>query len=400
MKALEVLDVSKSYSVDAVRRYRTFSDITRSRKSPKHVALDGISFSVDEGESVGIIGRNGSGKSTLLRVIAGVTSPTKGIVRLHQPVTGFLTIASSTMGDMSGRENAYTAAMLAGLERRQARERLDEIADFAELGNAFDDPLRTYSDGMKLRLSFAVSVAIDPQILMVDEVLAVGDSKFAQKCLQRLVKLQEKGVTTVVVSHSMQQVTSLCERALWIDGGKLLMDDRSGNVCAQYTETIERLEGASTGSQGELLDVGNSLVEISHVNLTREDGSPASVISGDDPLAVDIFYSSAEEADLDVIFCVSIGEVGTGNRIVNLNTELDLRQVVLKGGTGRMRLKIAPMKLSSGDYAVDVGVYRSDWSETLDFQFEITKFTVIGPWSPGTMLPDHRWVLPRENRSS
>jgi lipopolysaccharide transport system ATP-binding protein len=200
---------------------RNFVDSLLQHKGEEFVALQNVSFEVKRGESVGIIGRNGSGKSTLLQIIAGTKPPSKGFVRVNGRVAALLELGSGFKGDFTGRENVFINGLILGLTHAEIEARFPQIEEFAEIGDFIDRPVKTYSSGMMVRLVFAVQVALEPDILIIDEALSVGDVFFAQKCSGRIRQLKEKGTTLLFVSHSMQTVCSLCERVVFLRDGKM-----------------------------------------------------------------------------------------------------------------------------------------------------------------------------------
>lgn len=205
------------------------------RKTRLHV-LRGISFSIHRGESVGIIGRNGVGKSTLLGLMSGVLKPTSGSVTAYRPVSAMLELGAGFHPDLSGRENILMNGVLLGLHRREVRARLDDIIAYSELGGHIDQPIRTYSSGMLARLGFSVIVRLDPHILLLDEVFAVGDTRFQAKCRASIMEYKRsRRVTTVLVSHDFDSVAELCTRCIWIEDGALRMDGATPDVLDSFT---------------------------------------------------------------------------------------------------------------------------------------------------------------------
>ncbi|MBI5571875.1 MAG: ABC transporter ATP-binding protein [Desulfomonile tiedjei] len=203
----------------------------RSLRSTRLEVLRDVSFTVQRGESVGIIGRNGAGKSTLLLMIAGVIKPCGGTVTVRERVSPLLELGSGFHPDLSGRENIELNGVLLGLSRRQVLTKQDSIIEFSEIGDYIDQPIRTYSSGMVARLAFSVLVHLDPMILLIDEVLAVGDFAFEKKCLDMMLSFKGSGVTTVLVSHALPQVEQMCDRVIWIE-------DRSIRCCGAPSEVI------------------------------------------------------------------------------------------------------------------------------------------------------------------
>jgi ABC-type polysaccharide/polyol phosphate transport system ATPase subunit len=209
------------------------------RSAPREpfYALRNVSFAVEHGQSLGIIGRNGAGKSTLLNIATGLCPPDEGEVQVSGRVAALLELGSGFHPDLTGAENVRINAAMLGLTRRQVRARFDAIVEFSGVSAFINEPLRTYSSGMMMRLAFSVAVNVDPDILIVDEVLAVGDQDFAAKCLERILKLRHAGKTLICVSHSLQTLTGLCDRGLWLDRGSVMTTGPMRQVIDAYASS-------------------------------------------------------------------------------------------------------------------------------------------------------------------
>ncbi|GBD12176.1 Teichoic acids export ATP-binding protein TagH [bacterium HR24] len=239
---IEFRSVSKRFRIHHHRTLREFVPalLRGEAFSEPFYALRDVSFSVAPGETVGIVGRNGSGKSTILKIIAGVTAPTAGTVTVRGRVSPLIELGAGFHPDMTGRENIFMNASILGMSNREIRERFADIVSFAELWEFIDVPVKRYSSGMYVRLGFSVAVHSDPDILLVDEVLAVGDLAFQEKCLAKMRQFQEQGVTIVLVSHSLELVNLFCHRALWLDGGRVVAEGRPAEVTQLYAESLSR----------------------------------------------------------------------------------------------------------------------------------------------------------------
>lgn len=207
-------------------------------------ALKGISFAIHEGETVAFVGRNGSGKSTILKIIAGVYRPSAGIVKVSGKVSALIELGAGFHPDLTGRENIVLSGLLLGLSRQEIRSREQQILDFAELGEFIDSPVKQYSSGMFARLGFAVATEVDPDILLIDEILAVGDMPFQEKCLARIDEFRQRGKTIVLVSHDLGSVRKLCPRALLIHDGAVRADGSSDEVLAAYEGVLQQAVNA------------------------------------------------------------------------------------------------------------------------------------------------------------
>jgi lipopolysaccharide transport system ATP-binding protein len=211
-------------------------------------ALDDVSFTVKRGESIGIVGPNGSGKSTLLKIMADLARPTRGKINVNGRISALLELGAGFHPQITGRENAILNAVLLGLTRREAQEVLPDIIAFSELGDFIDEPMRTYSSGMYIRLGFSVAVHVHADVLLVDEVLAVGDAEFQQKCFDHIEKLRAKGVTIVLVSHDLGSVTRFCERAILLHHGQVQVEGKSQPVVHEYLSRIAAVLGHAVSS--------------------------------------------------------------------------------------------------------------------------------------------------------
>lgn len=210
-------------------------------------ALKGVDLRVPKGATVGLIGQNGSGKSTLLKVISRILYPNRGRVTVNGRLSTLLELGAGFHPDFTGRENIYLNASILGLSRRETRERLADIIAFSELGDFIDNPVRNYSSGMYMRLGFSVAVHVDPHVLLIDEVLAVGDLAFQGKCLDRIQKMQHEGRTIILVTHSPQQVEDLCDMAVWLDAGQVRLAGEAVSVARAYSQFMEFLSEEARG---------------------------------------------------------------------------------------------------------------------------------------------------------
>lgn len=207
-------------------------------------ALKGVSFTIRDGETVGIVGRNGSGKSTILKIIAGVYQPTSGVREVFGKVAALIELGAGFHADLTGRENIILNGLLLGLSRREVQQREKQITEFAELGDFIDSPVKQYSSGMYVRLAFAIATEVDPDILLMDEILAVGDAAFQQKCVARINDFRRRGKTIVLVSHSAASINMICSRALLIHEGKIAEDGPAAQVLIRYGALSEQAVGA------------------------------------------------------------------------------------------------------------------------------------------------------------
>ena len=278
--SVEVKDVEKHFKVymdkgSTLKERAIFHN--RNRHENRQI-LDGISFEIPKGQAVGLIGRNGCGKSTTLKLLTKILKPNSGTVKVEGRVSSLIELGAGFHPDMSGRENIYINATIFGLKKEEIDERLEEIIRFSELEEYIDNPVRTYSSGMYMRLAFAVAINVNADVLLIDEILAVGDVSFQKKCFERLKEIKEQGTTIVIVSHSMEQLYSICDRLIWLEEGKIKEDGSPKLIGMHYLDSMEdeRIARLAEESKEKLSDErGRSILELTQ-NVhpeARRDGS-------------------------------------------------------------------------------------------------------------------------------
>jgi lipopolysaccharide transport system ATP-binding protein len=348
--------------------------------------LRDLSFTIARGRMFGIIGRNGAGKSTLLRLLGGLFRADEGTVQVNGRVSGILELGAGFHPDLTGRENVHIAGVVGGLTRREVAERFETIVEFAELRSVIDAPLRTYSTGMHMRLAFSVAVHVDPQILLVDEVLAVGDLPFQRKCINRIQHFKDQGCTVIVVAHDLTMVRELCDDALWLDGGRLQKIGSSAEVVQAYSdaavqETIRRTKfDESTGphERSARMRIGSREVEIASVDVMSSERKLRAEFQCGEPLHVEITYFAPEPVR-DPIFIVSITEEAGPVRF-QAATDDALSSMPVVKGHGRLSLRVRDLRLMPGKYYLDVGVYDKDWTYAYDYHSRIQSLSFLhGP---------------------
>lgn len=233
---IKFTDVTKNFSQNNQKTFKEFLPalFMGEKTVNKFTALKDISFEIQAGDCVGIIGPNGSGKSTILKLIAGVMSPSAGHVSVHGKISPLIELGAGMHPELSGRENIYLNGAILGLTRKQIDNNLQSIIDFSEIQEFIDQPVKHYSSGMYMRLAFSIAIHVDPEILIVDEILAVGDSAFQAKCFSKMEEFKKKGVTIIFVSHSLPQIQTFCTRAIYIDNHQIQMDGDTTLVCNKY----------------------------------------------------------------------------------------------------------------------------------------------------------------------
>jgi len=362
-------------------------------------ALRGISFTVAAGEMIGVIGHNGAGKSTLLQLLGKVAYPNEGCIKMRGRIGALLDLGAGFHGDLTGRENVFVTAIVAGLSKREVSHCFDQIVKFAELEGFIDNPVRTYSTGMMMRLAFSVAVHTDPDILLVDEFLSVGDLSFQTKCLNRIADMKKQGCAIVLVSHDVGQVERLCDRALWLKHGTVAAYGEPSVVSGQYamemrsqtqqrTPTMpEKYTSAGTTLRVNENRFGSLDIEIEVVQLL-----PDPSIDSGDPLSIEIVYTNKSSID-SAIFNISISQAD-GKEILNVNTlNMGLPNIPLKD-KGTLCLQIDRLEIAAGSYFVNVGVYEQNWSYAYDFHWHAYPLIVNSTIeSEGILTPPMRWEV-------
>jgi ABC-2 type transport system ATP-binding protein/lipopolysaccharide transport system ATP-binding protein len=370
VRVIEIDDVWKEYRLGE-RGSTTLRDAfarLRRREHPQHPhvwALRDVSLTIDQGEVVGFIGRNGAGKSTMLKLLARITEPTRGRTRSRGRVGALLDVGTGFHGELTGRENIYVNGALLGLSRREIERRFDDIVAFAELERFLDTPLKRYSSGMQLRLAFAIAAEIQPEIVVVDEVLAVGDLEFQRRCLGRMHDMQRSGRTVLFVSHDMSAVAQLCTRVVWLDRGQIVVDGAPPEVIAAYVEAGQEDHGLRVElPRRPELGAFPTAVTIS----SPDDQLP---VRGE-PLVCDITLEAdtAAPADLDVSLIITSGVT----RILDEAWSDSQRAPLMPADIRKRRLRVEiPPGLAAGTYGLSL--WLGTRFRTL-LEDEITTFTV------------------------
>src|ERR1700674_301513 len=298
-ESIIVEELSKRYELGALQHETQLRDqlvhFLRApfrRRAPKEILweLRDVSFKVDEGEVVGIIGRNGAGKSTLLKVLSKITYPTSGEVHVSGRVASLLEVGTGFHEELTGRENIYLNGSILGMKHGEVAAKLDSIVDFAGVAQFLDTPIKRYSTGMRLRLGFAVAAHLDPDVLIVDEVLAVGDAGFQRKCLNTMEGLRSGGRTVLFVSHNMAAVENLCSRCIWIDGGQVCMDGSPREVIEAYMNTFAHAREAMADLRSVQNRRGSGEIRYTGVEYLTSTGEPLQVVRSGDSFVIRFHY--------------------------------------------------------------------------------------------------------------
>ncbi len=332
-------------------------------------ALRDVSLDVAAGETLGLIGHNGCGKSTLLQIIAGILEPDEGRVTTSGRITSLLELGAGFSPDLSGRDNIFLNAALHGVPAAVIRAKFDEIVEFAELGRFIDSPVRNYSSGMYMRLGFSVAAHLDPEVVLVDEALAVGDEAFQRKCLRKIREFQARGVTVVIVSHDLLLVERLCTRACLLQRGTQVASGPAADVIARYHQIA-----AASGEVAGEYRWGSRDVEIPRVSLLDADDRPLTSLRTGETLTIAFAYRAASRVTRPVFGLAVYHEDGT--HLTGPNTRTGGLAIPAVEGEGEVRYTIARLPLLPGRYIVSVSAYDYELVEPLDHRERVATFTV------------------------
>jgi lipopolysaccharide transport system ATP-binding protein len=353
-------------------------------------ALRDISFALEEGRALGVVGHNGAGKSTLLRLASGITEPTRGAIRVATDAASVLSLGDTFNLELTGRENALTAALVAGMRVRDAKRAMPAIMEFAELEDFSDAPVRSYSDGMKLRLAFGVVAQLQPRLLILDEVLAVGDLSFQEKCMAWIRALRDDGTSLLFASHNLDQVVEECDQAVWLQHGRVLGFGDAEEIVDRYRGATQEATLMVTPAPEEVPDgdtpegslvlqetrFGSQEVRIEDVQIGADGGGEA---EPGETLEV-AFTIRADQAHEELAVSLAIQRPEGEIVCLDVNTQADGVRVgpVAAGGTQRVALAIDDLELAPGTYFVDVGVFPMDWAFSYDYHWRAHRLRVRG----------------------
>ena len=430
--AIDAADVTKVY-----RRYthkKQFATLKSAlvsgslikdlRPEDTFAALKGVSFKVPAGSTYAIIGRNGSGKSTMLKCVAGITKPTTGTIGVKGRISALIELGAGFHPEISGRENVFINGIMLGLSKREIARRFDEIVEFAELEEFIDAPVKTYSSGMYMRLGFAVAIHVDPDVLLVDEVLAVGDEGFTHKCLDKFGEFRRRGRTILLVTHSLGLVERFCDEGLWVDAGLARADGDPRRVIGAYITDVEKAEEkalaasdaraqeqasveaapAEVVSAGDVVDAasapddmfrategrwGSREAEITRVTFIGEDGAAGHVFQAGERVTIQLAVRARQQLT-DFVFGIGIFNAD-GVCCYGTNTDIAELKSVELSGDGQVDFIIENLDLVEGTYKLDVAIHRRD-GYPYDYHRLLYTFRVKSRSKDvGIYRPRHRW---------
>jgi ABC-type polysaccharide/polyol phosphate transport system ATPase subunit len=369
MSAIVVDGVSKQFRLQKDRAHSIKELITRRGRSDEaneFWALRDVSLEIPEGSMYALVGHNGSGKSTLLRIIAGIYRPTHGQVQVEGRISTLLELGAGFHPDLTGRENVYMNATILGMSRKQVDAAFDDIVEFAGVQEFIDSPVKIFSSGMYIRLGFSVAVHVNPEILIVDEVIAVGDAEFQRKCFDHLYGLRKKGVTIVVVTHGLDTVETMCDGAAWLDHGELQLTGTGPEVTAAYMDKVNVAErqrrdekqaraSASAAASGGTADSARiEDIRIDQVSFVDADGAPTDFGVHREPLTIRIRYDAVRPV-VRPVFGIALHST-SGVHLTGTNTKIDEVATGTVHGEGHIDFRVDSLQLTPGEYELTVAI--------------------------------------------
>ncbi len=411
MTPISLRGVGKEFKKVTLRKqYRTLKSLFLGKlkgpgteQKPNNIfkALQDITIDFPKGETWGLVGRNGSGKSTLLKLIAGIYRPDHGEIIIDGRVSALIELGAGFHPDFSGRENIFINASILGFSKKKIIQHFDEIVAFAELEDFIDNPVRTYSSGMFMRLGFSIAVHVNPDILLIDEVLAVGDEAFGHKCQEKMESFKKAGKTMLLVSHNLSEIEKWCDGAVWLDKGRIMESGKPNRVIDAYLATVaetenaalvegkERVEGEGTSKEANRW--GTREVEITNVSMIDESGNERYVYSTGASIAMEIEYK-ANKTVLEPIFGIAIHKQD-GALCYGSNTDIENIQIEKVEGDGKVTVSFDKLDLVEGAYSLSVAVHAED-GYAYDFHDQMYEFSIRSKIKDsGVFRPSHTWSI-------
>lgn len=420
--AIEVHDITKKFKIylDKGRTLKELALFSKRRRFEEREVLKGISFNVKKGEAVGLIGHNGCGKSTTLKLLTKIMYPDSGSIEMKGRVSSLIELGAGFHPDMSGRQNIYTNASIFGLNRREIEARLEDIIAFSELEEFIDNPVRTYSSGMYMRLAFSIAINVDADILLIDEILAVGDTNFQAKCFNKLREIKANGTTIVIVSHSLGQIEQICDRSIWIQDGRVVQTGISRDVHLAYMDFMgkkrndiiemkeldvkEKFKDKNKEKKLNMSDIfedkkqrwGNGYARIMKINSYDKEHSLKNVFCTGEDIIIRVEYEVKKKVE-KAVFGIGIYRsdgvhcYGTNTLIDNM-AEFDLKK------KGCCEISLSQVSLLPGEYNIDLAI-ESDMGTPVDYFKAAHKIQIYSVLSDvGIFRINHAWnMLEEEN---
>ena len=392
--AVRSQELTKQYDIYPRPADRVLEFLTRRPRHTVFPALQDVTFEVERGETIGIIGQNGAGKSTLLKLLCGVTRPSSGTLEAHGTIASILELGTGFHPEFTGRDNAALNATILGLSAAEVKDRLPSILEFSELGTFLDRPVKTYSSGMYMRLAFSVAVNVDPDILVIDEALAVGDGHFQKKCVDKIREFQKEGKTILFCSHALYLVSSICRRALWLDHGTVMRLGPALDVTHDYETFLLQRDREQPGSEGEPEhERPPTPAQFREVVVTDRSGTPRDTFArGDDICIVLRFHSDFPEQPIHAI--VGVHRSADDLPCFAVGTHADGVAPLAGRSDYELTVHLRDVPLTRGEYSIIAYIGDENALSVFDRRDLRPGFSVTGDrFEVGLIGVDHRWVF-------
>ena len=403
--AIELCRVSKNYKLyeKPSDRVKEVFSLTGKKYSREKCVLDNLSLQIEKGDVVGIVGTNGAGKSTLLKIITGVLTPTSGKLEVNGKVAALLELGTGFNPEFTGIKNIFLNGTMMGFSREEMEDKLDEIIQFADIGDFIYQPVKTYSSGMFARLAFAVAINVDPEILIVDEALSVGDLRFQMKCMDKMKQMMDQGITVLFVSHDINAIRRLCTKTVWLRDGKIQTYGETNYVCDQYLDFLkvgdeyERdIVEVETGNEVEFKKFRegkqDSVAEIIGIRILNRQGKNVEEFDIFDPVRIEIVYDVYDENIEIPVLGVALKRIDD-TYICGVNTMLDEIKIPWKHGRNYFQLFYSEgIRVLGGKYYFDVALFDKTASVPIHYWAKIKEFCVTAKYiGEGICIIPHEW---------
>jgi len=389
--AIKVSNLTKVYHLYNKPQDRLKEALNPFKKSYHHdfYAMNDVSFEIKKGETVGIIGKNGAGKSTLLKMITGILTPTFGSVEVNGKIASLLELGAGFNPEMSGLENIYLNGTLMGFSKEEMDTKVDAILEFADIGEFIYQPVKMYSSGMFARLAFSVSINVDPDILIIDEALSVGDMRFQLKCMDKFNEFREAGKTVLFVTHDINSIKRFCTFSLWIKNGQLESIGNTDQITDRYIDYL-KVDTIKESEQHSEEPVNNTIAEVKNLIVYHNNQEIQEIQFGTD-IEVEVTYEVFEQDIKEPVLGLAIHSIDH-QYICGLNTLLDGVTIPWEPGINKFRLKYINFNLTGGSYHFDVALFEKNASVSFDYKAKYKTFIVHASYiGEGTCILNHKW---------
>ncbi|MDU5335693.1 ABC transporter ATP-binding protein [Enterococcus sp.] len=392
---IEINHLTKKYDMYKKPSDRLKEALSPTRKTYHEVfyALNDVNVEVKKGEMIGFIGENGSGKSTILKIITGVLTPSDGEVKIEGNIAALLELGSGFNPEYSGYENIFLNGMVLGFSREEMAEKVDDIINFADIGDHLYQPVKTYSSGMFVRLAFAVAINVDPDILIVDEALAVGDLEFQLKCMEKFTELRNAGKTILFVSHDVNAVRRFCDRVYWLKNGVVEAEGETMEITEDYENFLKKKSLKTVDRENSASEEFSAydIVEVKSAELLDRDLQPLDIVEQDSKVIVKVTYDVKDDSIKKPVLGIAIRTVDN-NYVCGLNTLLDEKTISWNKGENVFYLEYEKMALLGGEYYFDVALFEENATVPLVYKTRYLTMFISGKYvGEGIVVLDHKW---------